>query len=105
MGLNAKGCQDRVGRDIHVDHATAQTGLQGIRVPSENVHNECPSETGKCGPGVLVHLCLGLRGDQRREGVRVRLKSNFREGNHHASEDVDDNLIAQGVSNLRSEIK
>lgn len=92
-------------RDIHVDHATAQAGLQGIRVPPENVHDECPSEAGKSGPSVLVHLCLGLRGNQRREGVRVRLKSNFREGDHNASEDVDNNLVANKVSDLQAEFK
>jgi hypothetical protein len=41
---------------------------------------------------VIVNLGPGFRGEERGEGVHVGLDGEFAEGQHHASEDVDDDL-------------
>lgn len=78
--------------DIHIDHTTPQARRQGLRVPSENIHDKGPAAAGECGPGVIVNLGPGFGGEERGEGVHVGFDSEFAEGQHHASEDVDDNL-------------
>lgn len=78
--------------DAHVDHATPQTGRQGLRVPSEKIHDECPAETGKGRPGIVGDLGAGFGGDEGGERVHVRFDGEFGEGEHNAGEDIDDNL-------------
>lgn len=78
--------------DAHVDHATPQTGRQGLGVPPEEVHDKRPGQTGKGRPGIVGDRGAGFGGDEGGERVHVGLDGEFREGEHHASEDVDDNL-------------
>jgi hypothetical protein len=78
--------------DAHVDHATPQTGRQSLRVPSEKIHDECPAQTGKCRPGIVGDLGAGFGGDEGGERVHVRFDGQFGEGEHNASEDINDNL-------------
>lgn len=40
---------------VHVVHATLQTRLNGIGVPPEDIHDECPTTAGKDRPCVLSH--------------------------------------------------
>ena len=78
--------------NAHVDHATPQTGCQGFWVPPEKIHDEGPAQTGKDRPGIVGDLGAGFGGDEGGEWVHIGLDGEFGEGEHNASEDIDDNL-------------
>lgn len=51
-------------RYIHILHATPQTRLYAVGLPSKNEHDKSPAQTRKDGPGVRFYLFSELRGEE-----------------------------------------
>lgn len=46
--------------DVYILHAAPQTGLNALWLPSEDVHDKGPAQTGKRWPGVPLNHFFGL---------------------------------------------
>lgn len=80
-------------------HTAPQTRGKGIRVPAENVHDGGPGHAGEDGPCVVGDCGAGFGSDEGGEGVHVGLDGELGEGEHHAREDVDDDLVLFSIDN------
>lgn len=80
---------------VNVRHAAPQTRLQILGVVSEDEHDEPPRQRRKSRPGVVADLGVQRLGRDEREPV-ARLDGQARQGQGHAREDVDDDLLVDG---------
>lgn len=81
-----------VGLLVDVGHAGAQARLQVVGVVAEEVHDEAPGGGGEDGPGVARDEGGGPL--PRHEGqAAARRHRQPRQRQHHAREDVDDDLL------------
>jgi hypothetical protein len=49
---------------IHILHATPQTWLYAIGLPSKNEHDKSPTQTREDGPGICSYLFSELKGEK-----------------------------------------
>lgn len=61
-------------------------------MPAPNIHNRRPGHASKDRVCVIGDLCACFGRDKRGERVHIRLNSDFGEREHHARENVNDDL-------------